>query len=450
MNSSNLHDNNIGLSIGTESASTISPSNNQSGGFFDFLFGKDHGSYATELAVDAFNNKRPDIGCYVIMHALGGGHKLDLSKSDLSGRNLLHLLVMWCKQYESAAQVLDKLLQTQESDVRGYINVQDKKLNTPAHYAMLSGNQQLVEKLMNYGVDFSLKNDEGYYISVQDKTSAPAVPASVPASVSVPASAPTITPTNSSSVFVQQDFETEIGKLVSKLTKKNTDNTENDGTINMNSVTLGDKVDTIVDPDSDEILEQLLNNLNKRQAEPQTQQLGGAKISGKRKIVSYSEMSVSNEEDTVNSDDFAEMGNDIRNQSTEAHIRSVNRIKELLNVDDIKARAYKAVIWDAIKESHKASTNYDKSMELEKRASDIKYLNSIDMKAVEKMEKIINDKIINSDSATPVPKEEKKEKKPKKEKSTSKLEKLVKGKGKEKKLESESGIDFDFNSDSSL
>ena len=77
MNSTKDIDN---LTFGTESQYS-GVSNNQSGGdLFASLFGgSDKGSYATELALDAYCNRNPNVGCYAIKNALRNSYNLDYS-----------------------------------------------------------------------------------------------------------------------------------------------------------------------------------------------------------------------------------------------------------------------------------------------------------------------------------------------------------------------------------
>jgi hypothetical protein len=94
------------------------------------------------------------------------------------------------------------------------------------------------------------------------------------------------------------------------------------------------------------------------------------------------------------------MARAVENKATEAHRRAVDRIKEILGVDETEARAYKAIIWESLKESQKEMSNYDKSMELEKKASDKDYLKSISKSEVSKMTKIISEKQKDRESSS--------------------------------------------------
>jgi hypothetical protein len=134
-------------------------------------------------------------------------------------------------------------------------------------------------------------------------------------------------------------------------------------------------------------------------------QLGGVKhkkITGTRNMITYSEH-VSNDTyggDSVDDDEesydskystLSSIARVVTNQSSDAHRRSVERIKEILKVDDVEARAYKAILYEEIKKEGNKS-NYDKAMELEKRASNESILKKISKKDVANMIKLIDDK----------------------------------------------------------
>jgi len=154
------------------------------------------------------------------------------------------------------------------------------------------------------------------------------------------------------------------------------------------------------DFDSIDVLNMIMNDFRQGRQGKQEQQGGGKIINGKRNIVTYSEISIggksSNDDssDLENSDlqSVSSMARAVENKATEAHKRAVERIKELLGVDDIEAKAYKALIYDAIKKDSPQLSNYDKAMELEKRASDKAALKAFSKSDVKNMLKIIEEK----------------------------------------------------------
>jgi len=150
---------------------------------------------------------------------------------------------------------------------------------------------------------------------------------------------------------------------------------------------------------------------------------GGSKdnrVTGFRKMISYSELSFGgasesqtsevngqseeNEELSLDDDDYSEISNmarmarDMQNtKSSDAHTRSVERILEILKLNkkdatEQDARVVKAIIYESIKKEHPELNNYDRAVELEKRASDKDVVTNITDKQIKDMKKIIEAK----------------------------------------------------------
>jgi hypothetical protein len=78
-----------------------------------------------------------------------------------------------------------------------------------------------------------------------------------------------------------------------------------------------------------------------------------------------------------------------KNEGADKHEAAVNRIMELLNVGRFDARAYKAILYKQIRDGNPDLNNVDRSIELLKRASDDKILESVSKGDVEKMKSIL-------------------------------------------------------------
>ena len=491
-------DNKSTLSIGTESQySTTSPDFQSGGGMLSYLFGSNQGSYATELALDAFNNRVPQVGSYILKDAIIKSYSLDFSKIDQNNRNLLHHIVIYSAYYSEVKQLLLNILS--QSDAKKYINIQDNKLNTPAHYALYLGMEDIVKLLAENGANLTLKNSDGYSITLSE------VPVNneqnAPVDIFIKMSSQNCANDKDDLQDLNEDVENKIDNIIKMFVRK-TDS-------ELMSDTIGFKKDQESDtsfilPTKQQYLsdlkqqkEQQLKQQLKQQREQQQReqqreqqqreqqqreqqkeqqreqqlkqqteqteqtdqqtvqsdidsvdilnmimnefkqetkiQQGGKKynVSGKRKMVSYSELSIggSSDHDTSieesDSDDLSSIARAVENKASEAHKRSVERIKEILGIEEIKAKAYKALIYEMIKNEHSELSNYDKAMELEKRASDEKVLKSFSKSDVTKMLKLIEERqrereerMSSSSSEKPVKSKSKKFKKSKSE-STS-------------------------------
>lgn len=78
-------------------------------------------------------------------------------------------------------------------------------------------------------------------------------------------------------------------------------------------------------------------------------------------------------------------------EKNEAHTNSVKKIMDLLGINESKANAYKSYIWSKIKEKHPNESSYDKSKKLLEKASDLKYLKSLNEKEIDAKEKAIKE-----------------------------------------------------------
>lgn len=430
---------NASLSIGTESQySATSPEIQGGGGFFDFLFGSETDKYVTSLVFDALHQNVPTAGLYTIHHALLNNIDIDMSKSDDDKVSILHLLVDLTSSFPLAKNLIARSLET--SGGKNALNKQDNKGNTPAHYALRNGRDDVIDLLVEYGADLTIKNNKGY----------------------------SITPSNNSSnnnnnnvdpkqnIFVQivkqpcdskqasqsspnNNFESRLNNIVKDLL--NSQNSAND-TIgfmsedrNVYSNKNPSNVQNTVPSDSEYILDQIMKNFEDQQGGSSK----GKSMSGQRRLVTYSEISLGGASSSSSFNDdrderqtLTELARTFENKSTEAHKRAVDRIKELLGVDENEARAYKALIWEDInasqKDGDKKLSNYDRSMELEKKASDKDYLLTITKSKVKKMVEVIENKRKERESSMT-------------ESSDTLTEKKVKKPRKIKTLESESGID---------
>jgi hypothetical protein len=421
----NNNNNNVTLSIGTESQYSETSPDIQSGGhFLSFLTGSNEGTYATSLALDAFNKKIPQTAYFVITNALKNSYSLDFSKTDQDGRNLIHLIVEsfeYCPERTLIKQILLDIFKN--GNMGKYLNAQDNKLNTPCHYAMAlatkydvldSDMQDIIKLFAQSGADLTIKNANGFSVALKSipVRSEPIVNVQLPINLQQ----------NDSDIFVkmtnqncsERSDEENVGTRLDKIIKMFTNKKENDrdtaDTINFNGNQISDtsisktvpvsRVPVLTqssensDLNSIDVLNMIMNDFRKGKM----QQGGSKTMIGKRNIVTYSEVSIGGNSESTK-DDSSEDSDDVRsissmaraveNKATEAHKRAVERIKELLNVDETEARAYKALIYDAIKKDSPQLSNYDKAMELEKRASDKNALKAFSKTDIKNMVKII-------------------------------------------------------------
>lgn len=426
------HTNIATLSMGTESEySATSPDVvQQGGGLLSFLSGSDEGVYASNLALDAFNKKMPQVACFVIRNALNNSYALDFSKTNSSGKNLLHLIVIYSAYHPETKQLLLDILTSQ--NVKNYLNVQDSTMNTPCHYALSLGMEDVVKLFANLGADLTIKNEDGLSIALKS------VPVRQEPIINV--NLPRHSKSDNSDIFVKiandtyssddENVGARLDRIVKLFTNKYNDQDSaetidfrrdlvtksSDGPIAKQPQRVPIAVNTTEQSDglnSEDVLNMIMNDFK----QGRTQQGGGSKnIAGSRKIVTYSETFTggSTTEGTATSDDadsISSMARAVENKASEAHKRAVDRIKELLSVDEAEAKAYKAFLYDAIKKDSPQLSNYDRAIELEKRASDKKILDKISKTDIKNMLKTIEAKQKERASNSSSTSEEKSDKK---------------------------------------
>ena len=424
MNNSNTSSS---VSIGTELNSTTE--NNQSGGgWLTSLFGSTSASCASEWALHAFNDNLPQVACYILSHELFKSQSSDCSLKDKFGRSILHHLIVCCKDHVEAKQVLLSVLNTK--DAKKNLNVQDVKLNTPSHYAMYLQQYDILELLENLGADLTLKNKDGLSIAPKQHSTSSHLTNDSRASVFMTLTAPKTSESCRKSgkkslsdddddddddvgneVYSEKDDE-KLSNIIKTLFKvkeiKPVSDLDTIGfTFSESSArkpvgnraripVLSEEHNMLESADSVDVLNAIMREFRNANG-AEVHQLGGGKKqdnNGTRKMITYSEMST-NASDTNTS--YTSIGGSPSlsrqdDRASDAHKNSIVKIKEILNVSDDEARAYKALLWDQIKKENENMTNLDKSMELEKRASDSKVLESFDKNYVVNMMTVIKKK----------------------------------------------------------
>lgn len=419
---------NNNLSIGTEieTINLLSSDNQYGGGWLSGLFNSsnDYGKTATNFALEAFNEKNPQVACFIMNSSLNKNHKLDFSNVDSNKRNLIHYMTMYGGSCPDCVSILQKSLKS--DDAKQFINHQDIDLNTPAHYAVMSGSTNMIPLLQTGGADLSIKNKDGLHISSKN----------MPVKTDVVRPEPSKLFINKTNTATDDDNDvvSRLNNIV-KLFKNNSKESSALSTIATDTTaSYVPKANTIPQTasqtmtDHHDVLDSILKDINSQK---------GGKLNGTRKIPTYSNtsdlstLSGNLSDDLLNdylpdSDDMDNLTRQFKQKSTEAHDRAIIRIKELLGVDEKTAKAYKAIIYNIIKNEHPEMQNYDRAMELEKLASDLDYLRKISQKQVNDMIKLIESR--HEEKSKSEKKEEKKEKKTKKEKKEPKEKKEKKSK----------------------
>lgn len=377
--------------IGTESAYSLN--NNQNGGGFLSFFGlaDDCSELITEFILDAFCDRNVPSACYLINKALDKNLTLDLNKKDAGGRSILHHIVMYCGYNKNIKDLLLKVLEL--SYVSRHINDVDNEGNTVAHIALKFNQEDVLNELIRLGVDLSIKNNEGLYIDLKK----------------VPVKQESVFAPASSKKCDQDELDTDLGTELARIIKIHLKSSSDDND------TIGfrrSEIDSIIDVNTNN------NKPTEQQAKRPTEQpteqtdevatdaiidaimrdfktpshVGGARkkteISGNRKLVTYSEVSVGgasttspdykNSSTSDESDDMHAMARMMKNKATEIHDRTVKKIMSLMNVSEEDAKVYKAALYSLVKNNNPELSNFDRATEMEKMAT-VEELSKVDL-----------------------------------------------------------------------
>jgi len=130
----------------------------QDGGFLDFLCGD---SKIDKAVLEAVRLKKYDIVNFFVDKDLVESYNYQ----DENGNTLLHYLAL---DYESTRKIIKKLLE--RSDIRSFINIQNKNGDTPLILAVISSNHDLCEHLISRGADKTIKNKQEYCVDTETAT----------------------------------------------------------------------------------------------------------------------------------------------------------------------------------------------------------------------------------------------------------------------------------------
>lgn len=398
----NNSDNNSIVSIGTETGMSVSSTNDNNnlmngGGIFSYIFGSNKGEHATEIILDAFEDNFQDVAMFIIRNSILKSYELNFTKKSKSSKTILHYLTI-CSYYNAEMKniLLDVLSST---NAQKAINDKDSQGNTPVHYSVYFALDDVTDLLVSLGADLTIKNNQGYNI-VSDTKLIKEKKDDIVENVLVSNIFETKPKKSTSDVDVSVSSDGKLIRVMKSFVplSDETLNWKSDAkdvnvfsstSVDSFSKTSGQSVTS--DVNSDEVVELLLHSLKHKK--PMT---GGRNNShGTRKTITYSEMSVgkSDSENKFNNDDIdsdsdsansdseisqlRKISRAIENKASEAHKNAVEKIKEILGVSESEARAYKAFIYENIKKDQPELSNYDRAMELEKRASDKKALDKI-------------------------------------------------------------------------
>lgn len=402
MNTSDV-DTHTDLSVGTEfslDANTISSIQPQRGGsIFSFLnpFKSVNGK-AENAVLDNLNAGKFSDAAVIIENGLVENY----CAKDKNGRNILALLYE-NRQNPAVRSLIDKVVGTESG--KKAINEPDNDGNRVAHILAKKGDNEGIEQAKNQGAILSLTNNDGQRVATDSESGMSATSAIPPTNIQEAASIqPAVAPAN---LAGGNEIDRNISHLFSAM-RRNTRQVDSDMT-DMATDTLrtptqmaGTATSIAIPTNTEEFVTSLVKAYSGKVSGHQS---GGGKlnviesmIAGKRKMRHHRKSSKktskhSMKRSTADSDTemnrmHSQLDEMIRSQGNDIHERVVKNIMDLLNVDETKARVYKAILYARVKRDHPNLSNLDRANEMQKLATK-ENLEQIDKKEYDEMADII-------------------------------------------------------------
>jgi len=376
-----------------------------------------------KLAIDAFQKSQFEVVRFLVFEDYISNYAV----ANAEGYTLLHFLAAHSKLVADAKCMLDKILE--RSDVASFINAQDKKGNTPLHYAVLAQNNEVAGQLIARGANKDVKNkkDErvvtdksdadavGDFLSLnaessfkeQPESAAPEISVFIPRGENRPSAAPSA---DVMSDRLLRQFFSGIGTSSKRAPESSA--------LSPGLPSHLGATDT-ARSDTSNFVAELIDKYGKygnEQDFPQMQQrpymAGGAtSITGKRRMRTISEFAtkLSSESGSISSSDGSPhvkrhkhvkrvklskhrkssrhhryspssdksqssasvtLDRLIKNQASEIHEQTIEIIKKLLDISEDEARLYKAALYKIVREKHPELNNFDRASEMKKLANE--------------------------------------------------------------------------------
>ena len=354
-------------SFGTESVSSTSAP--QNGGFF---WGANGGNKNDENCLIAARTKNYEVVDFMLNHDMLS----ELTAQDEEGNTLLHYLARDFSVNSKVNAIISSLLK--RNNVSQFINIQDKNGDTPLIAAVRAGNMSLSEQLISNGANKQIKNNDGLYVGSESEKG---------------------TNTRSSSrVTSEKELTESINDMVNMFVKMGRPvviDTESPYIINTESANMpdhlsitesiksyadtSDNASSFSIKDTDTFLNMLEHKYIKGTQKGGAYQKGVKQVRiGNRNLRYYG-----HEGSYEGTASDAELSRMIDNQASDIHKRVVEKIMDILKIEENIARNYKAAIYKEVRDEQPNLAGLDRAVEMEKRVTKDK-LKSIDIKKVTK------------------------------------------------------------------
>jgi len=300
-------------------------------------------------------------------------NKIDASHKDENGNNLIHNIVGGSIQNKD--KILNELFKT--DNVNSAINMYNNIKDTPLHMAVKTEQHDIADLLINNGANKYIQNGAGFSVETDVEPVADHI----------------FDINNKSSVFAKKNTDSEISNNVSNLfknvkgsdTKPNSSHKKNaHGGEDNNSIssTTNKFIDNLFDMGSAKYgnryeasggvsKKRTKKGTNGKKKGTKKAKKGTKKAKkGTKKTKPISRQnSRSNSRSNSRPRSRSSSRNRENNKVNDLHIRTVQKIMDLLNISKEEAGYYKAEIYRRVREKNDKLTGYERALEMEKMAT---------------------------------------------------------------------------------
>lgn len=430
MNYINLSDNQANSS--TDNIGSIGTEHNPLNDNFNMIFKKmtQTGGNGNISYDDLMIEAAKDGEFSVVFYLIDKKKIQNIGATDKDGNNILHYLVYnYSKMNENdSKKFLEKIVS--QPSVNNIINTQnyvDK--NTPLHIAVALNLDDVAETLINHGANKTIMNKNGEYVENDSETEKHSANYNRELNSKYEKNKPNLSNNTDTDIFIQKRKEEKPESILDNIVKlfvgdKGTLDTSDAslrmtatdikpkviGTTQYNgepqvpsgvSVTshndtsdiindiIGSKVSGSTDTDNlvNDIMKNKIQSGGKRDKKHTNVATNYYEDSNRlRRQIGYGDAENNNKKSKqnvkrsakmdiseMNSDNSSEEKNElsrlVQNQATAIHARTVKKIMELLNVNEEDAQIYKAALYESVRNDSPELNNYDRAVEMEKRAN---------------------------------------------------------------------------------
>lgn len=316
-----------------------------------------------DIFLKALSDKKLD----VVSFFLEGGYKPALNKKDETGSSIFHHLVQNSSN-DIIKKYISKVISNKEVPAQT-INLQNGGGDTGFHIAIRNGDHELAYLLEQSGAS-RIKNNNG----------------EVPYTLNSPTHVATQKePVNTKTEYLDDTIQQfDVEKFMTAFNNSQAGGnvnssihppTKDDIFVKRSKVETPVSMNKINNNSTEQFVQKIINKLSTN-SQPQT----GGKHK-KHHMPKLNREDIKKADIGLDSSEARHATNLYRNHVDELHQETIKQIKEVMNVDEIKARCYKAYLYKEVKNEHPELNGYDRATEMLKQVKK-EVLKSVDIETL--------------------------------------------------------------------